>query len=84
MMMMFKPKDLKQLNKKRKKKKDREKLAYDEQPKALQNKASRPRFTEKEQEYKCACGDVSGVYCPLCAGEDKECEVCACDCDVAL
>lgn len=69
------------MNKKRQEEHDERLAEYDqEQPNIMQNPAKRPRRHQIPQEFKCACRDVSGTYCPECGGKDEDCGVCNCQC----
>lgn len=73
-------KELKELNnaKLKKKAKDDKKKT----PKALENANKRTRFHPLVQEYKCVCQHLSGIYCPECEGEEDDCEICQCQCEM--
>jgi hypothetical protein len=55
---------------------------FDSMPAALKNNSTRPRYHGAVQKYKCACEDISGIYCQECEGEDPCCEVCLCECNI--
>lgn len=75
--------ELRSMNKKKEEEHKERLEGYQDQPNNMVNSANRPRHHTIVQEFKCACIDVSGVYCPECKGEDDDCEVCNCQCTTA-
>lgn len=75
-------KELKAINKARKKKVFEKLAEFEDETEALLDPATRPRMHEKVEEYKCACFIIGGSECPECEGMDDKCEICACDCEM--